>query len=321
MKLVSYLLSSSATRQQSVLALLRPRPQFQVVASLTTQSTTTKKKGVNNTNNKAAAQQHQQDETFKSSNEKIKQSISPQSVLSQAIEKEKTMINPLEHADFFGVDKLVKLEELFNARVHFGHDAGLRCPWQSDIVFGTRINTDIIDLEKTIPRLRRALNFVAHIAFRHGIILFMTRYGQHIPMVEKTAADAGEYSNCKLWNNGAFTDSTRRFGSVIRLPDVCIFMHTHEKLNEPHGALAEASKMLIPTVAICDTDIDPSLVTFPVPGNDDSVASQKLYCSLFKRAIELGKKKRAELEKRDDVFIELEPPTKPTETKEKAVAF
>jgi len=148
------------------------------------------------------------------------------------------VINPLKHEDFFEIKELVKLEELFQARCHYGHDAGLRCPWMSDFIFGTRIKTDVIDLEKTIPMFQKALNFDAHIAFRRGVILFISRYAQHIPIVERTALEVDEYSHCKQWKNGTFTDSTRRFGSVIRLPDVCIFMHTQYKLNESNIRLS-----------------------------------------------------------------------------------
>lgn len=89
----------------------------------------------------------------------------------------------------------------------------------------------------------------------------------------------------------------RRFQTVVRLPDLCIFFHTHEKLNEAHTAINEAAKMLIPTVAFCDTDTDPSLIAYPVPGNDDSIVSVQLYASLVKQAILKAKKKREELEK------------------------
>lgn len=107
--------------------------------------------------------------------------------------------------------------------------------------------------------------------------------------------NCNEFAHCRTWRNGTFTDSTRRFGAVVRLPDAVLMFHTHEKLNETHGAVAEASKMLIPTVAICDTDSDPSQISYPVPGNDDSITSVKLYCSLFEQAIMAAKKKRKEL--------------------------
>jgi small subunit ribosomal protein S2 len=77
------------------------------------------------------------------------------------------------------------------------------------------------------------------------IVFKYSRYAQHIPLIERTALEAGEYSHCKPWNGGTFTDSMRRFGSVIRLPDLCIFFHTQEKLNEPHGAINEEAKMFL----------------------------------------------------------------------------
>lgn len=208
----------------------------------------------------------------------------------------KKVINPLEHEDFFSINNLVTVEDLFNSRCHFGHDAGLRCPWMSEYLYGTRIKTDIIDLDKTLPMLRKALNFIAHIAFRQGIILFITRYAQHIPLVEQTAYEAGEYAHCKPWKNGTLSDSTRCFNSVIRLPDVCVVLHCHDRLNEVHAVVNEASRMLIPTVAVCDSDIDPSLITYPIPGNDDSLPSVKLYCKLIKQVILKAKAKRKELE-------------------------
>ena len=135
--------------------------------------------------------------------------------------------------------------------------------------------------------------------------MFITRCAEHIPLVEKTAIDCGEYAQCRPWRSGTLTDSTRRFGAVVRLPDVIIMLQTQEKLNETHSAVAEASKMLIPTVAICDTDSDPSQITYPVPGNDDSIASAKLYCSLFEQAIMAAKRKREELD-REGVIIDYE---------------
>ena len=137
------------------------------------------------------------------------------------------------------------------------------------------------------------------------IILFITRYAQHIPLVERTAKESGEYAHCRAWRNGTFTDSTRRFGSVIRLPDVVVMLHTQEKLNETHGAIAESAKMLIPTVAVCDSDCDPSQISFPIPGNDDSITAVRLYSRLFQQAILAAKAKRAQLEK-DGVSVDYE---------------
>lgn len=85
------------------------------------------------------------------------------------------------------------------------------------------------------------------------------------------------------------------FKSEIRLPDAMVFLHTKDGSEyAQHQAIIDAAKMNIPTVGIVDTDCDPNLITFPVPGNDDSLESHQLYLHLFKQAILLGKKKRQE---------------------------
>ena len=74
-----------------------------------------------------------------------------------------------------------------------------------------------------------------------------------------------------------------------------VFLHTREgtKYNE-HPAVVDAAKLNIPSVGIVDTDCDPNLISYPVPGNDDSLEAQELYLRLFKEAVILGKKKRIE---------------------------
>jgi len=59
-----------------------------------------------------------------------------------------------------------------------------------------------------------------------------------------------------------------------------------------HGIVNDAAKMLIPTVGIVDSNCGPNLITYPVPGNDDSLCAVELYCRLFKEAILRGKSKR-----------------------------
>lgn len=85
------------------------------------------------------------------------------------------------------------------------------------------------------------------------------------------------------------------FGCVTRLPDLIIALHTRYNAIDQHYAIRDAAKMLIPTVGVVDTNCNPNLVTYPVPGNDDSAASVNLYCKLFKTAILRGKEKRKEL--------------------------
>lgn len=161
-------------------------------------------------------------------------------------------------------------------------------------IFGCRQDVDIIDLERTLLRLHDALNFTAHIAYRGGIILFLSRHNQMLPLVEKTAEDCGEYSHCRYWKGGTFTNSTIQFQAETRLPDLCIFLNTLNNAFLDHRAMTEATKVLVPIVGIVDTNSDPRLVTYPVPGNDDSPTAVSLYCRLFKEAILRGKAKRKE---------------------------
>lgn len=104
--------------------------------------------------------------------------------------------------------------------------------------------------------------------------------------------ECGEYSHTRLWAGGILTNSTAQFGGMIRLPDLIIFLHSQRNIFDSHYAVRDAAKMLIPSVGIVDTNCDPRLITYPVPGNDDSMPAVKLYCKLFKEAILAGKQKR-----------------------------
>lgn len=203
--------------------------------------------------------------------------------------------NPLEHDDYFGVKDLFTLKDLFNARVHLGHKTGLRNPYMKPYIFGNRLGVDILDLEQTVTLLQDALNFTAHIAYREGVILLISRNLQTIPLVEKTAQDVKEYAHCRRWKGGSFTNASMQFGAVTRLPDLCIFLNSLNDVFQQHIAVVESAKMNIPTIGIMDSSCDPKLITYPVPGNDDSPVAVQLYCRLFKEAIMKGKEKRKEI--------------------------
>lgn len=114
-------------------------------------------------------------------------------------------------------------------------------------------------------------------------------------LIEDTAKECGEYAHTRFWQGGVLTNSTTQFGCVTRLPDLIIALHTMNNVIDQHTAIRDAAKMLIPTVGIVDTNCNPNMVTYPVPGNDDSAVSVRLYCNLFKNAILKGKEKRREL--------------------------
>lgn len=195
----------------------------------------------------------------------------------------------LNDTDFFGVSNLANVESLFQARVHLGHKVGTLDDRMRPYLFGERLGVCIFDLDQTLSHLRSALNFIAHIAYRGGVILFVTNDRATIRDVERTAQDCGEFAHCRRWVRGIFTDAKNRFQTEIRFPDLLIFTSTLTGGFDQHPAVAEAAKMLIPTVGIVDSNCNPNLVTYPIPGNDDSPVAIQLYLRLFSQAIRKGK--------------------------------
>uniref|UniRef100_A0A8C8UP73 Small ribosomal subunit protein uS2m n=1 Tax=Peromyscus maniculatus bairdii TaxID=230844 RepID=A0A8C8UP73_PERMB len=203
---------------------------------------------------------------------------------------------PLQHSDFFNVKELFSVKSLFDARVHLGHKAGCRHRFMEPYIFGNRLGQDIIDLEQTASHLQLALNFTAHVAYRKGIILFVSRNRQFSHLIEKTAQDCGEYAHTRYFKGGLLTNAHLLFGPSVRLPDLIIFLHTLNNVFEPHVAVRDAAKMNIPTVGIVDTNCNPCLITYPVPGNDDSPQAIHLFCKLFRTTINRAKEKRRQME-------------------------
>lgn len=200
--------------------------------------------------------------------------------------------NILGHPDYFNVHDLFTVKDLFDARVHYGHREGSLDERMIPYIYGSRLGHTIFDLDKTADYLRRALNIAAHIAYREGIILFFYRGAQNAHLVEKTAKECGEYAHTRYWRGGIFTNSTKQFGAVTRLPDLCIFLSTMNDILLQHTAVRDSAKMGIMTIGIVDSNSNPNIITYPVPGNDDSPQSIQLYCKLFKSAILRGKEKR-----------------------------
>ena len=184
---------------------------------------------------------------------------------------------------------------MFENRVHYGHKIGTLDERMSDFIYGVRLGHCIFDLNKTAVNLQNALNIAAHIAFRDGIILFFNRNALNSHTVEKYAAEAKQFSHTRFWRGGIFTNANIQFGSVTRLPDLCIFLNTQNNVLSEHAAVRDSAKMGIPTIGILDSNCNPNLITYTVPGNDDSPAAIEYYCRLFKKAILMGMEKRSEL--------------------------
>lgn len=97
-------------------------------------------------------------------------------------------------------------------------------------LFGTRLDVDIIDLEQTVSHLQLALNFTAHVAYRGGIILFVSRRRQFTHLTESTAQRCGEYAHARYWQGGVLTNVS---AIGVRLPNL-IFLCAQKCLLDTH---------------------------------------------------------------------------------------
>lgn len=220
-----------------------------------------------------------------------------QSVEHTTVKKDEStmLLSEADKKDFFRLNDLFTVEDLFNARVHFGHKERLLHSEMRPYIFGKRLGVLIFDLEITAKLLRQSLNVVAEMAYRDGLILFIHASRQTAYIVERAAKECGEYAHCRRWHNEVLTNASRVFGTVTRLPDLVVFFSVFSTFENTHTGVTMCAKMLIPTVAICDTNSDPSIITYPIPGNDDSPQSIEFYCQLFKAAILKGKAKKEEI--------------------------
>lgn len=202
-----------------------------------------------------------------------------------------TLVNPLADNDYFKLRDLVTVEDLFKARVHYGHKIGCRHVTMQPYIFGCRNNVDVIDLNQTHEHLLKAMNFLAHMVYAGGLVLFIMKSHIHGHLVEKTARECGEFAHTRYWVRTSFTASRNNLGKAS-LPNICVFLSLMDSSSDHHIGVVDCTKVNIPTIGIADTNSNPSLVTYPVPGNDDSQPSLELYCKLFKTCVMRAKERR-----------------------------
>jgi len=201
-----------------------------------------------------------------------------------------TTKNVLEYPDFFGVHKLFTMKDLFNAKVHLGHHEGCWNPLMKQYLYGTREHQHIIDLSQTVEHLRLALNVLSHIAYRGGIILFVSTHPQFEELTQRTARECGEYFVTRRWRGGTLTNALMLTG-MTRVADLIVFLHL-PSLGRNQLAVKEAAQANVPSIGIVDSDCNPNLIMYPIPGNDDSPSAVELYCDLFKKSVSRAKEVR-----------------------------
>ncbi|WP_437556424.1 30S ribosomal protein S2 [Acidithiobacillus sulfuriphilus] len=218
----------------------------------------------------------------------------------------------------------VTMRSLLEAGVHFGHQSRYWHPKMAPYLFGERNRIHIINLEHTLPMFREALNFVEQLSRRHGRVLFVGTKRQAREAVEQEARRCGGYFVNQRWLGGTLTNfktirqSIRRLEELEQmsadgtlekltkkealtlgrerdklerslggikemngLPDAIFVIDVgHEKI-----AVAEAKKLGIPVIGVVDSNCDPMLVDYVIPGNDDATRAIRLYASLVADAV------------------------------------
>ena len=222
----------------------------------------------------------------------------------------------------------VTMRQMLEAGVHFGHQTRYWNPKMAPYIFGARGKIHIINLEKTLPLFTDAMNFLSGLAQKRGIILFVgTKRSAREPLAEE-AARAGMPFVTSRWLGGMLTNFRTVKQSVSRLKEleaaetdgsfdklvkheVLSRRRERDKLQSSLGgikdmnrlpdalfvidigheniAVQEAKKLGIPVIAVVDTNYNPELVDYAIPGNDDAIRAIQLYARAAADSILEGK--------------------------------
>jgi len=214
----------------------------------------------------------------------------------------------------------VKIQDLLAAGVHFGHQTKRWNPKMKDYVFGAKNGISIIDLTKTMHQIADACNFLSSVVAKGGDVLFVGTKRQAQEIIKDAADKTNMHYVSERWlggtltNNKTIRNSIKKMNEIDKIVDgdgttglkkkeISRLNRTGERLHRnldgikdmkkmpavivivdicnDHIAVQEASKLGIPTVAICDTNSNPEPITYPVAANDDAVKSIKVIMDLF----------------------------------------
>lgn len=227
----------------------------------------------------------------------------------------------------------VDIKKLLEAGAHFGHKTSRWHPKMAPFIHSKRNGSHIIDLTKTVEGLNVALDFMSQTAAEGKQVLFVGTKRQVQDIVKASAEEVKMPFVTERWLGGMLTNWPTIGGRVKRLKDLEAKMESGElttrfnklevqrfqeeidELNRIYGgiknmaqrvgavfiiditadanALAEARKLGLKTVALIDTNADPTLVDYAIPCNDDALKTVQLICQYAQQAIEAGKAKGA----------------------------
>jgi len=176
------------------------------------------------------------------------------------------------------------ISALLASGAHFGHASTRMDPNFMPYAYGTRAGITIIDLDQTLPLLRRAASLVRAIAANDGQIVFIGTRSDIRPVVQKAAERLGEqgYHVGDRWLPGTLTNKWQMFGhDVVRkervVPDLVILLNPIANMN----AIRECALEHVPTIGIIDSNVDPRIVMYPVPANDESTRTAEIIAGVL----------------------------------------
>ena len=210
----------------------------------------------------------------------------------------------------------VSMRQMLEAGVHFGHQTRFWSPKMGPYIFGARNKIHIINLEKSLPLYRDAMNFIGSVASARGKVLFVGTKRQAGKVIREEAKRCNSPYVDHRWLGGMLTNFKTVKNSIARLVELDemtasdatrgltkkeALMLERERvkldrslsgIREMKGlpdalfvidvdhekiAVSEARKLGIPVVGVCDTNSSPDGIDYPIPGNDDAIRAIKLY--------------------------------------------
>jgi small subunit ribosomal protein S2 len=226
-------------------------------------------------------------------------------------------------------DSPLTMREMMEAGVHYGHQTKRWNPKMKQFIYGARNGVHIIDLQYSVRAFRRAFNFLVNTVASGKPVLFVGTKKQAQDVIREEAARGGQYYVTNRWLGGTLTNFHTVKGSIERLhniekmstdgtfermtkKEVIGLTREREKLEKAlggikemgelpgavfivdvvkeHIAVSEARKLEIPIVAVVDTNCDPDLIDYAIPGNDDAIRSIKLFTSKVAEACIVGQR-------------------------------
>ena len=227
----------------------------------------------------------------------------------------------------------VGLKELLEAGVHFGHQTRKWNPKMKPYIFIARGGIYIIDLQRTLKALNEACEFLKKISSKGGTVLFVGTKKQAKVAIREMAERVDMPYVTERWLGGMLTNHQTIYKSVQKLEEIEAMMkdgridnfskkeqldltRKFEKLNnnlggirkmkgvpdavfivdtaEEETAVREAANLGVPVIGIVDTNCDPTLVRYPIPGNDDAIRAISLFTRTVAGAIEEGRRMKGE---------------------------